>query len=217
MSAFQFQLFGRPVTVLPDVWLIVGFYVLTGLDRGDLVGSLTFAAAVFASILVHEAGHAVVAEGLGMGPTSITLHAFGGLTRHRPGPPARQLLVSLAGPGVGLLLGGLLWVSAAAWQATALEQLGMVMVSINIFWSLFNLLPMYPLDGGQALASVLLMRVPSMAWPITWGAGIVSALAVSVWALRADWPFLLIVAGLSALQNFKGLSAWWREPAPGVG
>ena len=113
------------------------------------IGVLTF------SILVHEMGHALVAQYFRLSP-SITLHGWGGLCSHeRPDQEGHAALIIAAGPGAGLLL----WAVASGVQimlgpqflaaepllATTLNQL----VWVNWFWSLVNLMPLWPLDGGQ--------------------------------------------------------------------
>ena len=114
------------------------------------------------AVLVHELGHALVARTTGARP-QIALAGFGGVTTYSA--PAevsrlRSLAISLAGPGVGLVLGtGLLLLARAlgdgldplSWQASALDT----GIFTCIGWSVLNLLPVLPLDGGQAMRELL--------------------------------------------------------------
>ncbi len=117
---------------------------------------------VLGSVLVHELGHAFAARAYGLGPVSIVLHGFGGLTRFGHRPTHKQgVVVGLAGPFAGLALGLValplsLWGGLEpGWLSATLESV----VRVNLFWSVFNLLPMYPLDGGQVLWHVLAGRI----------------------------------------------------------
>jgi Zn-dependent protease len=114
------------------------------------------------AVLVHELGHAVLARAAGAKP-EIALAGFGGVTTYTPPRElsrARSLGISLAGPGVGLVLGFILIgvrqavadsVITGSWQYYALEY----GIWTCIGWSLFNLLPVLPLDGGQTMRELL--------------------------------------------------------------
>src|SRR4249919_2464732 len=114
------------------------------------------------AVLVHELGHAVAARAAGARP-QIALAGFGGVTTFTPSRPlsrARSLGISLAGPAVGLTVGLALvatWVAFQdsldhfGWQASVLR----IGVFTCIAWSVLNLIPVLPLDGGQALRELL--------------------------------------------------------------
>ncbi|MBK7624716.1 MAG: hypothetical protein IPJ14_19205 [Kineosporiaceae bacterium] len=114
------------------------------------------------AVLVHELGHAVTARAAGAQP-QIALAGFGGVTTFAtPGPlsRARSLGISLAGPFVGLAIGAVLvlvdrsfgaGLDPAGWQNSALRT----GIWTCIGWSVLNLLPVLPLDGGQAMRELL--------------------------------------------------------------
>jgi Zn-dependent protease len=114
------------------------------------------------AVLVHELGHAVTARAAGASP-QIALAGFGGVTTYVPPGPLsrlRSLGISLAGPAVGLVIGFALlalWygvgdgLEPGSWQRVAL---GMGIWTC-LGWSVFNLLPIVPLDGGQAMRELL--------------------------------------------------------------
>ncbi len=128
---------------LPDlsqrqVWLLAG------------VSALAF----IVSLVLHEVGHALVAQRLGFEVLSITVFGFAGVTHFRPEPqtPRAEALVAVAGPAVNLVIAALGW---AAYQATpsgsALGTLVLDVFSLNLALGLFNLAPGLPLDGGRVL------------------------------------------------------------------
>jgi Zn-dependent protease len=171
---------------------------------GGLATSAVFGAVIVVSILVHEFGHALVARSLGLGPVSIVLHGFGGLTAFSKRPGHGQgILVGLAGPlaGMALGLGALLLDPGMAHGMLVAEAVGWLIL-VNIFWSLFNLLPMYPLDGGQVLWHVLAMGMPAVA-ARTWVRRVSLALAaaVGIASLAAGQFFLLLVCFFVIQQN----------------
>ncbi len=118
---------------------------------------------LFVSILVHELGHALLIDRVGF-PTAITLHSFGGYASYQPTRSIRHtvsMAISFAGPLAGFILYGVvcgveyllvrndvffrLPRAFAYVLADAIVQLKY----INLYWGLVNLLPVYPLDGGQ--------------------------------------------------------------------
>ncbi len=167
---------------------------------------LGFGVLVLGSILVHELGHAVAGRRLGLTPRAILLHGFGGLCQYDRAPRGLQgALVSAAGPAVGLLLGGASALVFIGGKGLLPDLAGWALVNlavVNIFWSLFNLLPMFPLDGGHVVFHALEVR---------WGAArarqvarvlsLITAVAVGAWALFSGQVFILIVVALVVLQN----------------
>ncbi len=223
MRNVQFRLWGFPVVIHPMAWLVLGFILLSRASGGPgaLFRGLIVAAALFGSVLVHEMGHALVARGFRLGPVSILLHGFGGLTTHRRSPSAgRSMAVTAAGPGAGLLLGGLALVlyvpfvmSGMGEGASATSPLGLldyslyILIWINIFWSLFNLLPMAPLDGGQLLEAglVLLGVAPVKAHKAVAIISVAMAALVGIAAIAWGEWFLIFVAFLVIRRNLPAL------------
>lgn len=122
-------------------------------------GLVSWVVIVFVSVLLHELGHALVGRAFGLSP-EIDLHGMGGLTSWTAGPrlgPVPFILISLAGPLTGIVLGAIVWAlavraqSLSATAAVAADQF----VSVNVYWGILNLIPMLPLDGGNVLARVL--------------------------------------------------------------
>lgn len=183
----NFRLLGFPVSVDPNVGLIGLMWLAFGLRNHEpmpiAIGGVLI---LFASILWHELGHAFAARGFGLGPIDIALHGFGGLTRHRPsGKPWKDLLVTLAGPGNGLLLGVVALVAGQLVHGDLLARLIGELALVNLFWSVFNLMPMFPMDGGQALYAVLRITAPRNAHRITGGIGLAVAALLMAFAVMS--------------------------------
>jgi len=78
-------------------------------------------------------------------------------------------------------------------------------------WSLFNLLPVYPLDGGQALGSILAMVIPSVATTVTVSIGLVGAVIMGVvFLVQGEW-WIVFIAGMLASQNYRILQSLRRR------
>lgn len=204
-----FSLFGIPVRVIPTFWLIG---VLFGWDymhvpKYGFALVLIWVAVVFVSILVHELGHALTALLFGY-PPRIVLYHFGGLAMYEPWrdyTAGKSILISFAGPGAGLALYGLVFVvqhTVPIASPLAAYTFGML-VWVNLWWSLINLLPVLPLDGGRISQEVC--RSISRQNGVLWSLRI--SIAVGVLAGVALLKFKLWYAGamflLLALQSYQ--------------
>jgi Zn-dependent protease len=161
----QFSLFRIPVRVIPTFW-IVSALLGWNAERLDLV--FVWVLCVFFSILFHELGHALTAAAFGFGP-HIVLHHFGGYAAFQPGhryDAVKSLLITLAGPLPQFMLGvafAITLMLTQSWFAPKLDErtyeyvmvVFQNMIWINVVWSLINLLPVWPLDGGQATRAIL--------------------------------------------------------------
>ncbi len=189
MDAPHFRIFGFPVRVRASFLILA---VVLGLGGGtNPVNLAIWAGIVFVSILAHELGHAFAGKAFGLSP-AIELGGMGGVTYWSGGrnlTPGKSLVVSLAGPSVSLVLGGIVLVASMFVHApdgsiadTAINDA----LFANIGWGIFNLFPILPLDGGNALRSFT-------NW-IKIGDGELVARVVS----------LLTLAGLGAVMLFLG-------------
>ena len=176
-------------------------------------------ACVFVSIVVHEMGHALTARSYGASPT-VRLYAMGGLTS--PGQAftrGQNFLVVLGGPAAGLTLylvvRAVIYFCATSLPAAddflagdtpasiavahALRDLSF----INLTWTLFNLLPILPLDGGLLMRTVLGFGRTALAV----GISVVCAIACAVWAYLTGWTYGAFFFGFLAFQNFQGVAS----------
>jgi hypothetical protein len=155
--SLRFRVAGFPVEAHPSFFIVA---VLLALGLTDVRLIFVWVGVVFFSILVHELGHAFTGYSFGLSPR-IYLYAMGGLTSWSTGrslTEGRHILVSLAGPCAGLLVGGLVW-TFVWYRPFELTPLGEVAIQdllwANIGWSLLNLLPVLPLDGGSVMRSLV--------------------------------------------------------------
>lgn len=162
----HFRLFGTPVRVNPFFWLVT---LALGLDTSgggsEIQGAIIWVAAVFISIMWHEYGHVFAARACHWGVDEVVLHSFGGYAALRPphGPRSaiNEIFVYLAGPTAGFVLYGAIQLMLKYSPEVLLEMgaLGIrfwsYLVFINLYWGLFNLLPIFPLDGGLAVRAAL--------------------------------------------------------------
>jgi stage IV sporulation protein FB len=150
-------LWGIPVRVEPFFFVVIVLFGLQ-LERLDLIAVWVGVALV--SVLVHELGHALALKAFGI-PSAIVLHGFGGVTlSNRQLSRVRSIVVSVAGSLTALVV---LWLPARTVWGTAweLEQPELLRAAIlftafvNLWWSLANLLPIRPLDGGNVASELI--------------------------------------------------------------
>jgi Zn-dependent protease len=149
----NFRLFGIDIRIHPMFWLVSAIMGWATLTRG-FEYLLLWIACVFVSVLIHELGHVLMGRLFGT-HGHIVLYSFGGLAIGSSALSNRwqRIAVYFAGPVAGFVLYGLV-----RWGVRYLAP-GMItplvasviwdLLIINLFWGLLNLLPIWPLDGGQ--------------------------------------------------------------------
>jgi stage IV sporulation protein FB len=199
--------------------------------------------AFFLAILIHELGHALVMRWYGFSPW-ITLYGLGGLASYNPGQygsrgsgTAAQVLISAAGPGAGFLLAALVagvlvlagagldvylvagflpYVRAAGdVGSAAFTSFLNDVLFISIFWGIINLLPVYPLDGGN-IARELLLRVnpragirQSLILSIVAGGGMAVVSLVQLGSLLMGLFFgYMAYTSFATLQHYSNRGPW---------
>ncbi len=152
----SYSFFGIPVTVRPVFWLFAG--LIGYLSSGTLVGTLIWIGIIFISVLFHEMGHGLTALLCKKQPR-IELVAFGGVTYYEGQnlPYYKQFLIVLNGPLFGFFLYLIAQILLLVPSLNS-GNIGLLLQKfsfVNLFWSVVNLLPVFPLDGGQLLRIVL--------------------------------------------------------------
>ena len=214
----RFTLFGVPVSVSPWFWLGSAFLGYTFLERG-VRHLLMWVVCVFVSVLLHEFGHAFAVKAFG-GRPAVYLVLLGGLCafRRERMSAAKDVLISLAGPFAQF---GLLAVVLAGWLAYAAANGGtydpsadpslagtmlVALLFINVAWPVLNLLPIFPLDGGQVVRALLVKwrGRDGMLW--TARVSLAAAAVCAALCLRYS-TYMLILFALLAVQNFQLMRA----------
>ena len=165
--------------------------------------AMAFAAAIlfFASLLLHELGHALQARREGMAIDGITLWLFGGVARFLGMFPSAgaEFRIAIAGPAVSLVIG--LAFVGAAWLLALPDTVDGVLAWLgftNIILLAFNMLPALPLDGGRVLRSAIWASRGDFA----------SATRFSA-AVGRGFGFLFIAAGLAMFIAWNSVSGAW--------
>ncbi|MGH9560898.1 MAG: site-2 protease family protein [Terracidiphilus sp.] len=119
---------------------------------------LAAAVLLFASVLLHELGHSVVAQRFGIPVPRITLFLFGGVAQIATDAPTpgQEFWISAAGPFTSLMLAALFWgIEPLVTPVQPLLALARYLALINVALAIFNLVPGYPLDGGRIFRAFL--------------------------------------------------------------
>src|SRR5207253_3847669 len=181
-------------------WFLVAAYEINGRSRtySSLTWNVLEYVALFLIVMLHEFGHALACRQVGGNANRIVLWPLGGVAYVDPPPrPGATLWSIAAGPLVNVALVPILYVigigdRSFGWaeaMPNAHALLGAV-VFINKVLLIFNLLPIYPLDGGQILRSLLWFgvgRARSLTAAVTVGFAGVAGLIVLAVRLRSAW------------------------------
>jgi len=170
-SVVTFKVFGVPVRLHFTFILLLVFLLVIGVgQRQSGLMTALYILALFASVLLHELGHTLIARHYGIRTLEIVMFPIGGVSRPERAPKAREeLWVALSGPLVNLLIaaGLLIWVgvqqgfvSLAQLREPTDANLAERIALGNLLLFVFNLLPAYPMDGGRILRSFLALRLP---------------------------------------------------------
>lgn len=226
----HFHFFGVPVHVEPFHLIIAGLFGY--MRHNDLAASpsmftgalLIYVVMQFVAVLLHEMGHALVGRRFGLEPF-VNLTGMGGLTSWltaRLLTPGQSILVSFAGPAVGLALGGgaLLWSNNSPLVLPQLAQIALNdFIWVNFGWAIFNLLPAFPLDGGLILKAVLEKFLGMRGARITHVISMIVAGGIAALGLIARSPFMAIMFGQIVYlnwQHFRAASQWVQRVKPRV-
>ena len=195
--------------VKPEHFLISALFGFMN-HRFNVVSVLLYIPIVFAGVLLHEMGHALAGRRFGERPF-IELNGWGGLTYWLKGrifSRGRSMFVAFAGPLVGIVIGSLaLGVNLVLPPATpnlVRVTLGDV-AFVNLGWALFNLMPIYPLDGGKIARDVFghFVGTRGDAWSHASSIG-VGAVLIAL-ALLGNQIFVVVMIGQLVYMNWQQL------------
>ena len=202
------RLFGSEVRIhvtffLLLLWIGVAHYQQGG--AAAAVDGVIFIIAIFACVVAHEFGHALMARRYGIRTPDITLLPIGGLARleRMPEKPGQEIMVALAGPVVNLAIAVVLILFLGAQvDLESLEDLDNPALSflarlaaVNLFIAVFNMIPAFPMDGGRVLRAVLAARMDRLkATQVAATIGQGLAFAFGFLGLMSGNPMLVFIA-----------------------
>jgi Zn-dependent protease len=200
-----YVLFAYTATIGAHV--LAEYFGFTLSTRNGIALGLIASLVLFASVVIHEFAHALVARRLGIPIGNITLFLFGGVASilREPGTPADELKVAAAGPAASLVLGALFALIAAVaktahwpWVLTLCTFLALG----NILLAIFNLLPAFPSDGGRILRAALWKVMGSQAR----ATGAASAVSAGVAVI------LILLGGYeTVVRRLTSDPQWWTS------
>lgn len=147
-----------PISIYPFFWLLT--IAIGWINTFNILGTCIWVAVILFSVLMHEYGHALTAIFFGQ-KAQIDLVAFGGLTQRRGGKLKlwQEFIIVMNGPLAGLLLGvlafGIQQIYLTSSSPSVFAYMVKVTFYVNVFWTILNLVPVQPLDGGKLLSIIL--------------------------------------------------------------
>ena len=212
-----FQIAGIEVFLHFSWFIVAWFEISQRTDRySSLVWNVAEYVALFGTVLLHEFGHALACRSVGGTAEEIVLWPLGGVAYVAAPPrPGAQLWSIAAGPLVNAVLLPFFWMLATAtasmgWGTSNpnAQAFLVAMIYLNAGLLMFNLLPVYPLDGGQILRSLLwfgLGRAKSL--KVASAIGFVGVAGLLFLALSRTSVWMGVVAA------FVGMNCWrgWKE------
>jgi Zn-dependent protease len=215
-------LFGFPIEINASFLILLGLVLLA---FGGLAGVLIVLLA-FASVLLHELGHALVARKLDVHVSGIELSFFGGAAKMAQAPMSAndELMIASAGPAVSLALGGAGLGLAALTHVPLLALIGW----INLVIAGFNMIPALPMDGGRILRALLTRKVDyvratdisvTVSRVVAVGFGVLGLMGAYQLLVLAPFLWLLgsrerMLARMTAQQYSYDRGGYRSQPAP---
>jgi len=213
----QFRLLGIPVYIHPFFWVILAifggaFEVLGQFTQQGLVNMIVFIVAGALSILVHEFGHALMMKKFGHYP-EVIISTLGGVAVSS-GPSftkTQSILVTLMGPiaqfTLGLIAAGIAYIAAmqGGYPTPQAAHFVQSLMLVSFVWSIFNMIPIFPMDGGQILGALLgnhrrrILHITSIT--------IASLVIVALLALQLFFLFALAILAMMIMDNVRALKS----------
>lgn len=202
------RLFGSELRVHATFFLLIAWIgAAAWIADGPAAAAMNvaFVLSLFACVVLHEFGHALMARRFGIKTPDITLLPIGGVARleRLPEKPGEEIAVALAGPAVNVVIWAVLTlVLGADTNLAALAEVeshaqGFLarLASVNLFLVVFNMIPAFPMDGGRVLRAALasFMSRPR-ATMVAARAGQVLAFMFAFLGLTGGNPLLLLIA-----------------------
>ncbi len=201
------RLLGSELRVHVTFFLLLGWVGFAAYADGGwpaAADNLLFVLALFACVVAHEFGHALMARRYGIRTPDITLLPIGGLARleRMPEKPMQEVAVALAGPAVNIVIWVVLVSLGAGMQLDAMTQIDSTRIDllsrlayVNLFLAVFNLIPAFPMDGGRVFRALLCLRMDRVkATRAAAFAGQIVAVGFGFLGLSTGNPVLVLIA-----------------------
>lgn len=195
-----------PIHIFPFFWLLI--LMIGWLNSASILGTIIWSIVIFISVLIHEYGHALTALMFGQ-RAEISLVGLGGLTK-REGPKIekwKEFVIVFNGPLAGFItfivnyqLLGFLGEKRSI-LVYALE----VATHVNFFWSLVNLLPVLPLDGGHLLRILLEKLFGLTGLKLAFFFSVILASLIGIYFLLVQQ---ILMAVLFIMLSFESYRSW---------
>jgi Zn-dependent protease len=226
-----FRLFGIQLSIHSTFFLLLAYVAWGGWTDAaaehlahPIYGALINVVALavfFTCVVLHELGHALTARRFGVGVPRILLLPIGGMAEFDsiPRKPSSELLIALAGPAVNFVIVGVLWIvvsfpsvqieqlvrsffSSAGNSADIDMNLGQELLTMNLVMGCFNLVPVFPMDGGRVLRAILATRLSYL--QATFYAASLAKVLATIAVMAAVWHGRVQLAVLFAFIFFAG-------------
>ncbi|MCL2846408.1 MAG: M50 family metallopeptidase [Firmicutes bacterium] len=179
-------------------------------------GFWPFAAALLFAVIVHEVSHIIAARAYGIRAGGMRILPFGAAVTIDADflPPRDRVMILLAGSlgnaVVGLLISGMLWLAPAAFM------LWEVMITAMAVPAILNLLPIYPLDGGKIITTLL---GPKSVRPMLWMSTAFFAVLLVIGVVLVNFPLVIVSVMLLTCAHTESsikFTSLFRKKRPGA-
>ena len=208
----NFTLLGVPIRIQPMFWLVT---ILLGWDYFSQTNDLSilglWVMAVFISIIIHEFGHVFMGKLFGT-ESFVILHGFGGLAVGATEIPCKwkRILITAAGPAAQLffwlllrsIISNLFSLDPTKESHIKFYYWISMLLVINLYWPLLNLIPVFPLDGGQILKDALGMIRPGSE-KLAFQLSTLAAIGAIIYFAKTQQFYLVFLFVLLAMQSYE--------------
>ncbi|MBT5690677.1 MAG: hypothetical protein HOI65_06125 [Opitutae bacterium] len=169
-SIYLFKVFGIRLELHATFILLVGWYLFMGFRDGGVEAATTRTVSlliIFTTVVLHELGHCLVARRFDIKIPRIIILPIGGMAQfsRMPREPRQEFLITAAGPGVNFAIITILLLIPGYDPGFLLNTLDVrshldLLFIANLAMGLFNLLPVFPMDGGRLLRAAMAAKLP---------------------------------------------------------
>lgn len=210
-----FRVFGIQLAVHVSFLLLLAYFGYIGWAEAGWWGagwSLLLIVLFFACVVLHELGHSLTAMRYGVRVPRILLMPIGGMAEldRIPRKPKAELLITVAGPAVNFALVAVLlpWAWRDLWSTEAVPAFGAAELLLNLtvangVMGVFNLLPVFPMDGGRIFRALLATKLPYLR-ATYWAATVGKILSVLLAVAAAFFYSNYLLAALFVFIFFAG-------------